>query len=399
MLPYGRQDIRPADVEAVSAALKGEWLTQGPTVAAFERALCEVTGAAHAVAVSSGTAALHLANLALGVGPGDVAVTSAVSFVASANGTRYCGGDVAFTDVEPDTGLMDLADLERVLAELAALGRRAKLVVPVDLAGQPADLPAVQALARRHGALVVEDAAHGLGGSYGGSRCASCEHADLAILSFHPVKHVTTGEGGAVLTRDPALAQRLRELRSHGIHREADRFSASLDEAFVGPWYYEQAELGWNYRLTDVQSALGVSQLARLPEFLARRRQLAARYDGALARFADRLRPLVTRPGKDSARHLYVVQLVQRKGEAVVELARRRKDLYHFLRQREIAAQVHYIPIPWQPYWRKAAVPRKTDYPGATLYYASSLSLPLFPAMSDADADRVIEALGEWLSR
>jgi UDP-4-amino-4,6-dideoxy-N-acetyl-beta-L-altrosamine transaminase len=400
-IPSGRQWIDDADVEAVVSTLRSDWLTQGPAVARFEAVLAERCGARHAVAVTNGTAALHLACLAVGVGPGDVGITSAISFVASANCLRYVGAEVAFADVEPDTGLVDTGSLAARAEALAARGQAPKVIVPVDLTGQPAELVAVRRIADAHGALVIEDAAHSLGATYehGGSRhrVGDCAHADLAILSFHPVKHITTGEGGAVLTNDATLALRLRDLRTHGIHKDPERLERAADDPWSGPWYYEMAALGFNYRITDLQCALGVSQMAKLDGFLARRRELARVYDAALGAepLAGRLRPLLQHPGRANAYHLYVVQVSPRDGERAEDVARRRKALFLFLRDRGILCQVHYIPIPWQPYYRDRPAAERA-YAGAEAYYAGALSLPLYPAMRDADQARVIEALGEW---
>lgn len=390
-LGYGRQFIDDDDVAAVVAALRSDFLTQGPLVRAFEDALCEATSAKHAVAVTNGTAALHLAALAAGVGPGDRGLTSDVTFVASANGMRYAGGRPGLVDVDPDTGLVDLGALERAGDALAAAGTPPKLLVPVDFAGAVVDLPRVRALAARHGALVVEDAAHSLGATYEHEgrthRAGSCEHADMAILSFHPVKHVTTGEGGAVLTNDDALARELRDLRTHGITRDA-----ALLETNDGPWYYEQRRLGLNYRIPDLNCALGASQMKKLPGFVARRRELAARYDAAFARLAGVVAPLVVRPGTRSSYHLYVLRLVPRAGEDLAGVRARRRALHAGLAERKIFCQVHYIPVHRQPDFRRAGL-AEGDFPGAEALYAGCLSLPMFPAMTDADVDRVVAAV------
>lgn len=393
-LPYGRQWIDDDDIAAVVACLRGDWLTQGPAVEAFEKALAAETGAKHAIAVSSGTAALHLAALVAGVGPGDAGVTSAITFTASANCVAYCGGQSAFADVDPDTALIDLNALEDRVHQLTAAGTPAKVIVPVDLAGQPADLPAVRAIAGRYGAMVISDAAHALGGSYRHAgqtiQAGACVHSDLAILSFHPVKHITTAEGGALLTNDDTLASRARDLRTHGIHRDPARLTRP-DE---GPWYYEQSDLGYHYRISDLQCALGLSQIKKLGAFVARRNALARRYDAAFAEppFAGWLAPLRQRPETvTNAYHLYVVKLTRRPGESLDQLAARRRGLYLALRERKIFTQVHYIPVPLQPYYGG----RADDYPGAMAYYSACLSLPMFPKMTDADADRVITALTE----
>lgn len=401
-IPYGRQDVDEADVRAVVECLRGDWLTQGPRVAEFERGLCERTGARFAVAVSSGTAALHLAYLALGFGPGDVGVAPSITFVATANGFLYAGGRVRLVDVDPATGLIDLDALAAALVELAARGTPARLIAPVDLAGQPVDRARVRELASRHGARVVEDAAHALGATYrvGGEtfRVGACAHADAAILSFHPVKHITTGEGGAVLTNDPAVHQRLLDLRSHGIHRDPERFERPADDPLAGPWYYEQASLGFNYRITDLQCALGSSQLRRLDAFLARRRAIAARYGAALGEEPLRrwFHPLEVRSGVEHAFHLYVLRVAAQPGEGVESVARRRRAVFERLRAAGILCQVHYLPVHTQPFHARSPAVEKGPLPGAEAYAASALSLPLFPAMTDAEVERVLAALRAW---
>jgi perosamine synthetase len=394
-LPYGRQSIDDTDVEAVVAALRGDWLTQGPTVGKFEDALRELTGARYCVAVANGTAALHLAALAAGVKPGDTGVTSTITFVASANCMRYAGGAPSFADVDPTTSLVDVASLEAKVSELTRAGRAPKLLVPVDMTGAVADLPRVHAIAKRCGAVVVEDAAHSLGATYAHDgktfRAASCTHADLAILSFHPVKHLTTAEGGAITTNDEGLYKELLDLRTHGITRDPQHL-----ERNDGPWYYEQRTLGFNYRITDLQCALGITQAKKFPDFLARRRAIAARYDAAFAEasLARHVMPLVVPTGVTSAYHLYVVRLRARDGESVTSVAERRKRLFLELRERQIFPQVHYIPVHSQPDFRRAGL-GDGAFPGADAYYASCISLPMFPSMTDADVDRVVSTVGE----
>jgi perosamine synthetase len=381
-LPYGRQTIDDDDVAAVVEQLRSDWLTQGPAVERFEAELCALTDAKYAVAVANGTAALHLACLAAGVRAGDRGVTSDITFVASANCIRYAGGIAHLVDVDPDTGLMSNAALAKQTAELSASGHAPRVIIPVDLTGTPADLPEVRRIADGVGAVVIEDAAHSLGATYRSDghvhKAASCAHTQLAILSFHPVKHLTTGEGGAITTNNEALYRELLDLRSHGITKDPKKLTTS-----DGPWYYEQRALGFNYRITDLQCALGVSQAKKFPRFLARRRQIARRYDAAFAdaRFAHRVRPLLQPEGTDSAYHLYVIRVASEVRHA----------LFMSLREEHIFAQVHYIPVHRQPDFIAAGV--RGSFPGADEYYGGCISLPLFPAMDDTDVDRVVTAV------
>lgn len=394
MLPYGRQEIDQDDIDAVVAQLKSDWLTQGPKVAELERSLCEITGARHAVAVANGTAALHLACLATGMGPGDAALVPDVTFVATANAVRYCGARPILVDVDPATGLVDLAKLDDAASRVVASGRKLRAILPVSLCGSPPDLAAIAAIAKRHDAIVIEDAAHSLGATYAsGVRSASCTHSSMAILSFHPVKHLTTGEGGAITTNDPVLAQRLGDLRSHGITKDESRYESPAD----GPWYHEQQLLGFNYRITDIQCALGVSQARKLPRFIDRRRQIAAKYDALFAPLTARLRPLSVPPGTKSSYHLYVVQLVPAANESLASVNERRRRLFVRLREEKIAPQVHYIPVHRQPDFRRAGL-STGDFSGAEQYYAGCLSLPMFPGMTDDDVTYVASTVERLLS-
>lgn len=379
LLPYGRQWLDEEDIAAVVAVLRGDWLTQGPAIAEFERALAEFCGARYAVALSSGTAALHLACLAAGVGPGDTGITSPITFVASANCVAYCGGTPAFADVDPLTVTLDSEAL-RTQAER----QPPKVIIPVDFTGQPADLPAIFSMAKQFGAVVIEDAAHSLGASYEHEgqthRAGSCAHAHMAILSFHPVKHITTGEGGAVLTNDEELYLRLLDLRTHGITH--DRKQMTKDD---GLWYHEQHRLGFNYRITDFQCALGLAQLRKLPAFIERRRALVRLYQELMTGWRDEVTLLTEQAGRRSAYHLLVAQF---RGGAKI-----RRKVFDSLRARNIRSQVHYIPVHTQPWYQQNYGFRQGDFPEAERYYEGCLSLPLFPRMSEGDVERVVNAL------
>ena len=381
MLPYGRQTIEDDDIAAVAQALRGDFLTTGPTVEAFERAFAETVGARHAVACANGTAALHLAMLALEVGPGDAIVAPSITFLATANCARFVGAEVVFADVDPTTGLMTPQTLAEALARLD--GRRLRAVLPVHLRGDAADLPGLKALAEAAGAVLVEDAPHALGtrttfGNEAGL-IGDCTHSAMATFSFHPVKTIATGEGGMVTTNDPALAERLRRLRSHGMVRPEG----------ADPWWYEMPEVGFNYRLPDILCALGLSQLAKLDRFAARRRALAARYETALAPLARLVRPAARPAWSDPVLHLMSVLI---DFEAA---GRSRRQVVETLKARGVGTQVHYIPVHTQPYYRQRY--GELDLPGARAWYERCLSLPLYPGMGDADVDRVAEALAEAL--
>lgn len=383
MIPYGRQEITEADIEAVTAVLRSDWLTQGPAVPAFEAAVAEYCGATHAVAVNSATSALHLACLALGVGPGDRVWTSPITFVASANCARYCGASVDFVDIDPATCNLSADCLAEKLERARVNGTLPKVVVAVHFAGEPCDMQAIHELSLRFGFRVIEDASHAIGARYRGEPVGSCRYSDVTVFSFHPVKIVTTGEGGMAVCRDAALAARMALLRSHGITRDP-----AILEANDGPWYYEQIELGFNYRMTDIQAALGISQLRRLDAYVASRQRLARRYDELLDGFPVEL------PRRDagnlSALHLYVIRL------RLDELAVTRLEAFNGLRERGIGTNLHYIPVPEQPYYRRLGF-SVTDVPQAGLYYQHAISLPLFATLTEADQDRVVEALRDVL--
>ena len=381
ILPYGRQTIEDDDIAAVAEALKADFLTTGPAGEAFERAFAETVGAKHALACANGTAALHLAMLALDVQPGEVVIAPSITFLATANCARYVGADVVFADVDPDTGLMTPATLADALERVG--GRRLRAVLPVHLRGDAADLPGLEALARDAGAVLVEDAPHALGTTMRFGNTAEAvgdvRHSAMATFSFHPVKTIATGEGGMVTTNDPELAERLRTLRSHGMVRPPG----------ADPWWYEMPEPGFNYRLPDILCALGQSQLAKLPRFAARRRALAAAYAQALGPLAPLVRPAAQPSWSDPVLHLMIVLI---DFEAA---GRSRREVVEALKARGVGSQVHYIPVHRQPYYRKLY--GELELPGAEAWYARCLSLPLYPGMADGDVAKVVGALREAL--
>lgn len=381
-LSYGRQWIDEADVAAVVQTLKSDWLTQGPAIERFEAGLCALTGASQAVAMSNATAALHVACLALEVGPGDVVWTSPNSFVASANCGLYCGAAVDFVDIDPVTFNMSVDALAEKLAAAEAAGNLPKVVIPVHFAGQSCAMEEIGRLASRYGFKVVEDASHAVGGRYGNAMIGACAFSDIAVFSFHPVKIITTGEGGAALTRDPELGRRLALLRSHGVTRDPELMAGPSE----GGWYYEQVELGYNYRMTDIQAALGASQLTRIDEFVTRRHALADQYDVRLAGL-----PLACPTRSDegrSALHLYVIQLAD---------AGRRRAVFDGLRAARIGVNVHYIPIHLQPYYQKLGF-RRGDFPVAEDYYSRAISIPMHPQLDAEGIDRVAGTLTALLA-
>jgi UDP-4-amino-4,6-dideoxy-N-acetyl-beta-L-altrosamine transaminase len=379
-IAYGRQHITPEDVQAVTDTLYSDYLTQGPKVAEFEQKFAEYIGAKYAVAVANGTAALHLCALALGVQPGQRVITTPITFSASANCVRYCGGEVHFVDIDPATALIDLKAVRRLL-ESHPLGHFQGLI-PVDFAGLAVNLEEARKLADEFGLWIIEDSCHAPGGFFTDSlgqeqRCGNGQFADLAIFSFHPVKHIATGEGGMITTNNPALYEHLLRLRTHGITKDP----AQLERPSDGGWYMEMQELGYNYRMPDMLCALGISQLRRAETGLARRRELAARYDAAFAQMPT-VRPLAGAPGH--AYHLYVIQVADRKG------------LYDFLRERQIFAQVHYIPVHTMPYYQQLGW-QPGDFPLAEAYYAHCLSIPLFPSLTDEEQQYVIDCIREFV--
>ena len=379
-LPYGRQDITDADVAAVVEALRAPMLTQGPAVAEFEEAFAAKVGARFAVAVNSGTAALHAAYFAAGLQAGDDVLTSPVTFVATLNSSYYLGGGVRLADIDPETVLLDPA-----LAREANNTERVRIIAPVHFGGQAADMPAISALAAERGWRVVEDAAHALGARYTANgreyQVGACAHSDLCCFSFHPVKHITTGEGGAVTTNDPALRDRLQRFRTHGITRDAGQLRVNH-----GPWYYEQHDLGFNYRITDIQCVLGASQLRRIDEIVARRREIAALYDSLFAADAD-IRPTAVPSLSLGSYHLYVGRVP----------ARIRRKVFDLLREDGIGVNVHYIPVHTQPYQRTRL--GELSLPNAEAYYAGAITLPMFPGVTDSDVRRVVNAVRTAVQR
>ena len=379
-IPYGRQDVTDDDTAAVLEVLRSDWLTQGPGVPQFEAAVAAYCGAAHAVAVNSATSALHIACAALGLGPGDRLWTSPNTFLASATCALYCGAAVDFVDIDPRSRNMSAEALAAKLAEADRAGTLPKIVVPVHFAGQSCDMHAIHELGRHYGFRIVEDAAHALGGAYGDRPVGDCRYSDIAVFSFHPVKQITTGEGGIALTNDPELAVRMARLRSHGTTRDAGLMEGGSE----GAWYYQMLELGWNYRMTDIQAALGRSQLARLDAYVARREALAARYDRLLADSG------LTLPWRDpdcaSAWHLYVV------GWNEAASGRSRAQAFDRLRAAGIGVNVHYIPVHTQPYFRRLGF-RAGQFPAAEAYYANAITLPLYATMTEALQDRVVDTV------
>ena len=378
-IPYGRQHITDADIEAVVSVLKSDFLTQGSQVPAFEELVSTYTGASYGVAVNSATSALHIACLALGLGKGDWLWTTPNTFVASSNCALYCGATVDFVDIDPVTLNMSVEKLAEKLQLAKANHTLPKIVIPVHFAGEPCDMAAIYALSQQYGFKIIEDASHAIGGSYQQKPIGSCQYSDITVFSFHPVKIITTAEGGLATTNNQILAKKMQLFRSHGITREADKMTHEAD----GSWYYQQVDLGFNYRMTELQGALGVSQMANLDTFVARRHQLANRYDTLLAEL-----PIILpfrNPKNYSGLHLYPIQIKPESG-------RTRKQVFDSLRAQNIGVNVHYIPVHTQPYYAKLGF-KQGDFPQAESYYAQAISLPLYYDLSEDLQDQVIEAL------
>jgi UDP-4-amino-4,6-dideoxy-N-acetyl-beta-L-altrosamine transaminase len=372
VIPYGRQHIEEDDIRAVVEVLKSDWLTQGPVIEEFERAVAAYCGAQYAVAVSSGTAALHLACLAAGLGPGDLLWTSPNTFVASANSALYCGARVDFVDINPRTYNIDVTALTEKLETAARQDRLPKVVIPVHFAGQSCEMAAIRELADKYRFTIIEDACHAIGGRYRGTKVGSCAFSEMTVFSFHPVKTITTGEGGMILTNRKDLYEKLLRLRTHGITRDPGLMEGETH----GPWYYQQIELGFNYRITDIQAALGLAQLQKIEKFLQRRRYLAERYNKELKDL-----PVILpyqHPETESAWHLYVIRVE----------ATRRREIFGRLREEGILVNVHYIPVHTQPYYRRLGF-RPGDFPEAERYYNEAITLPLFYGLRDEEQQRV----------
>lgn len=379
-LPYGRQNINEADIAAVIEVLKSDYLTQGPAIPRFEKSVADWCGAKHGIAFANGTATMHCAAQAMDLGPGDYLWTSPITFVASANAGRYCGAKVDFVDVDPGTVLMCPERLEAKLVQAEKNGTLPKIVVPVHFTGQSCDMPRIHALGQKYGFKIIEDAAHCMGGEFEGEHIGSCRWSDAASHSFHPVKIVTSGEGGMITANDDELAWRISMLRTHGITRDEKRM---VNESH-GAWYYEQLELGFNYRMTDIQAALGASQMTRLEEFAKRRREIADLYDRELAGLP--LRPLARDPRGISGWHLYMIRL------NLGEIRKTRREVFDSMRAQGIGVNVHYIPVHLQPDYQKLGF-QKGMFLEAERYYEEAITLPMFPLMTDEDVVRVKNAL------
>ncbi len=381
IIPYGHQSINARDIKTVTGVLRSDCLTQGPKVNEFETALCKYTGAKYAVSVSSGTAALHLACIAAGIARGDEVITSPLTFVASANAVLYCSARPIFADVEKDTGNIDVECFKKRIT------KKAKAVIPVHFAGHPCELKGLMDVARENGLIIIEDAAHTLGASYKGSKIGSCKYSDMTIFSFHPVKAITTGEGGAVLTNSRELYGKLLRLRSHGITKDQDLIDRNMRDC---GWYYEMHDLGFNYRLTDMQATLGTSQLKRLDDFIEKRRSIAEIYDDA---FSDN--GFFDTPAEKeyafSAYHLYPIQLKDK-------LKRQKKTVFCRMREEGLGVQVHYIPVYLQPYYRKLGF-KKGACPNAEDYYHREISIPIYPALTTRQIKHVIDKVFKVLKQ
>ncbi len=384
MIPYGRQDVTQEDIDRVVKVLESDFLTQGPQVPLFEKSVANYCDTEHTFAMNSATSALHVSCLALGLGEGDWLWTTPITFLASANCALYCGAQVDFVDIDPKTYNLCPKALEIKLIEAEKNGCLPKIVVPVHLCGQPCDMEAIASLADQYGFSVIEDASHAIGGRYKNEKIGNCQYSDITVFSFHPVKIITTAEGGMALTNDPKLAQRIELFRSHGMTRDPSLMTKSPD----GPWYYQQVELGYNYRMTELQAALGVSQVLRLDEYVARRHDLSSRYDLLLSKL-----PVTTpwqHPDSYSGLHLYVIRLDLSK------ISVSHLTVFERLRELGIGVNLHYIPVYLQPYYQKMGF-NPQNYPEAQKYYSEAISIPLYPKMTEVQQDDVVDALKQAL--
>ena len=381
IIPYGRQDISEADIQAVVDVLRSDQLTQGPAVPVFEKSVADYCGAQHAIAVNSATSALHVACLALDVGPGDFVWTTPITFVASANCALYCGAKIDFVDIDPRTYNMSVERLTEKLEQAKRVGNLPKVVIPVHMCGQPCDMDSIHMLGQKYGFKIIEDASHAIGGKYRGEPIGNGRYSEITVFSFHPVKIVTTGEGGMLLTNNSQLAKHIRQLRTHGITGEVTDMSPREPDEI---WNYQQIDLGFNYRMTDIQAALGISQIQRLSEFVTQRHALAQRYDELLIDLP------VARPWQDadsySSFHLYVIRL------KLAEISKTQRNVYEALREEGVLVNVHYIPVYRHPYYEKMGF-RKGYCPEAEKYYSEVLSLPMFPTLTKAQQDMVVQKI------
>ena len=386
MIPYGRQDINQADVDAVVAVLRSDFLTQGPTVPTFEKAVASYCGVKHAVAVNSATSALHIACLAMGVGKDDIVWTTPITFVASANCALYCGAIIDFVDIDARTYNLSVERLTEKLVLAEKTGKLPKVVIPVHLCGQPCDMASIHVLGQKYGFKIIEDASHAIGGRYRDEKIGNCRYSDITVFSFHPVKIITTAEGGVAVTKSDLVANKMALLRSHGITRDSTQMTHASD----GDWYYQQIELGFNYRMTELQAALGVSQLVRLDNYVTRRHELARRYDELLTGL-----PLTApwqHPDGYSGLHLYVIRLQLGK------ISKSHREVFDSLLKLGIGCNLHYIPVHTQPYYQRMGF-KVGDFPEAESYYTEAITLPMYPTLTEAQQDHVITSLKSVLLR
>jgi len=379
-IPYGHQWVDNYDIKELVAVLQSGWITQGPKVKEFEDAFCKYTGAKYAVVVSSGTAALHIACLAAGIKAGDEVITSPITFVASANCVLYCGGKVVFADIQGDTINIDPKEIKRKLT------KKTKAIIPVHFAGYPCDLEDIYAIAKKHNLIVIEDACHALGAEYKGSKIGSCKYSDMTVFSFHPVKSITTGEGGIVLTNNKRLYEKLLMLRNHGITKDPAKFTINHNLLTIndyGDWYYEMQELGFNYRITDFQCALGLSQLKKIDRFIQRRREIVKIYSKKLSKIDGIILP-TEKPYVKSSWHIYYIRLKN---------SQRRKEVFEKLRKQGLGVQVHYIPIHLQPYYKENFGYKEGDYPKAENYYKSVITIPLYASLNKQQIRYIINEI------